>query len=212
MSGKKVTTVYLDMGRVITRTPSGENWQALVREVGRPEADFFGVYRDARYEYDKGTMEAVDFWQGVIDGAGQVLTEEKLARLIAADTRCWADYEPRMIDWSDRLRDAGYATGILSNMPVPYARFVRSEIEWFGRFSFHVLSGELQQMKPEPEIYRTALDLCGTPPDEVLFIDDLPENIEAARDAGMHGIVFTGVEDLHRTVTAEYGLPPIVQL
>ncbi len=215
MAGKKISTVYLDMGRVITRSPSRENWQVLVREIGRPEEAFIKAYRDARYDYDKGTMEPEEFWRGVLDGAGQKLTEErletgKIERLIAADTRCWADYEPRMIDWSDKLRDSGYATGILSNMPVPYARFVRSEIEWFGRFSFYVLSGEVKQMKPEAEIYRTALDLCGTPPEKVLFIDDLPENIDAARKAGMQGIVFTGVEELHEIVTEKYGLPPIL--
>ncbi len=210
MAGKKIATVYLDMGRVITRSPSRENWQALVREIGRPEEDFLGMYRDNRYEYDKGTMPVEVFWRGVVNGGGGKLTEEKLRRLVEADTRCWADYEPRMIDWSERLREAGYVTGILSNMPVPYAEFVRSEIEWFSRFSFHVLSGEIKQMKPEAEIYRTALEVCGTPPDKVLFIDDLPENIEAAKRAGMHGIVFTGAADLHEIVTKKYGLPPVL--
>ena len=208
--GKTVSTVYLDMGRVITLPPGRENWQALVREVGLPEKQFIGRYRNGRYEYDKGAMEPEEFWLHVCNGCGRKPDAAKIERLIAADTRCWAEYEQRMIDWSDRLRDAGYATGILSNMPVPYAQFVRSEMDWFRRFSFHVLSGEIKQMKPEPGIYRTAIDACGTAPEQILFIDDLPENIAAAREAGMHGIVFTGVEDLHETITARYGLPPVL--
>ncbi len=205
-----IKTVFLDLGRVITRPPSSDNWQTLVREIGLSEETFIRRFYDMRYEYDKGTMTTEDFWTHVVnDNGGPPLEAEKIQRLVEADTRCWADFDMRMIEWSDSLRAAGYRTGILSNMPLPYVRFIRREVSWFDRFSHHVLSAELKQMKPEPEIYRTALDSCGTPPEEVLFIDDLPENIEAAREAGMRGIVFTGIEDLHEIVTSEYGLPPI---
>jgi putative hydrolase of the HAD superfamily len=50
--------------------------------------------------------------------------------------------------------------------------------------------------KPHPEIYRRALDILGTPPDRVLFIDDRKENAAGAADAGMKTIVFTGAQAL----------------
>jgi putative hydrolase of the HAD superfamily len=50
--------------------------------------------------------------------------------------------------------------------------------------------------KPHPEIYRRALDILGTPPDRVLFIDDRPENAAGAADAGMKTIVYTGAQAL----------------
>jgi putative hydrolase of the HAD superfamily len=46
--------------------------------------------------------------------------------------------------------------------------------------------------KPEPAIYRLALDVLGVAPQRVLFIDDRPENAAAAADAGMQAIVFGG--------------------
>ena len=45
-------------------------------------------------------------------------------------------------------------------------------------------------MKPGSEIYQTLLDRYNLDPSESLFIDDRPENIEAARKLGMHGFVF----------------------
>jgi putative hydrolase of the HAD superfamily len=46
--------------------------------------------------------------------------------------------------------------------------------------------------KPEPAMYRRALDILGSPPPRVLFIDDREENVAGAAAAGMKAIRFTG--------------------
>jgi putative hydrolase of the HAD superfamily len=46
--------------------------------------------------------------------------------------------------------------------------------------------------KPEPAIYRRALDILGSPPARVLFIDDREENVAGAAAAGIKTIRFTG--------------------
>ena len=58
------------------------------------------------------------------------------------------------------------------------------------------VSGEVGVVKPDPEIYRlheTRFALEGA---ETLFIDDSAANIEAARQHGWHGIVFTSADQL----------------
>lgn len=54
----------------------------------------------------------------------------------------------------------------------------------------------LNQRKPEPAIYRAALDILGVPPARVLFIDDRPENAAAAAAQGIHAIRFEGADAL----------------
>jgi putative hydrolase of the HAD superfamily len=44
--------------------------------------------------------------------------------------------------------------------------------------------------KPEPEIYAITLDRLGLPAGDCVFLDDLEVNVSAAREAGMHGIVY----------------------
>ena len=44
----------------------------------------------------------------------------------------------------------------------------------------------------QPEIYRLLFDKWDLDPQDCFFLDDKPENIEAAKKAGMNGIVFTG--------------------
>ncbi len=52
--------------------------------------------------------------------------------------------------------------------------------------------------KPEPVIYRRALDILGVPPARILFIDDRPENEAGAAAEGMKTIQFTGENALRR--------------
>jgi len=69
----------------------------------------------------------------------------------------------------------------------------------FGlRAYFHLAfsSCYLGLRKPDAAIYKRALDILGKPAGHVLFIDDRPENIAAAANAGMETIRFTGASAL----------------
>ena len=50
--------------------------------------------------------------------------------------------------------------------------------------------------KPEPAMYRRALDILGNPPQRVLFIDDREENVAGAAAAGITTVRFTGADAL----------------
>jgi putative hydrolase of the HAD superfamily len=56
--------------------------------------------------------------------------------------------------------------------------------------------------KPDPAIYRRALEIFGAPPARMLFIDDRPENVAPAADLGMRTIVFQGADALRRELKA----------
>jgi HAD superfamily hydrolase (TIGR01509 family) len=58
------------------------------------------------------------------------------------------------------------------------------------------LSYELKALKPDRAFYEGIVRGEGIEPSSMLFIDDLPENIEGAIRAGMQGVVFTGVKNL----------------
>ena len=57
-------------------------------------------------------------------------------------------------------------------------------------FEIVVDSAFVGTRKPEPEIYALTLERLGLPAAACVFVDDLEPNVEAARDAGMDGIVF----------------------
>ena len=59
-----------------------------------------------------------------------------------------------------------------------------------------IVSAKVKQMKPEPNIYHNLLNTYNLPASECLFIDDLEANINACREIGMHGIIFTSPDQL----------------
>jgi 2-haloacid dehalogenase len=76
----------------------------------------------------------------------------------------------------------------------PPFRALRSEI--FDRFTDIVVSGNEKLIKPDPAIYKLALERFGLAAGEGLFVDDRLENIESARANGFAVHHFTGVEAL----------------
>jgi putative hydrolase of the HAD superfamily len=60
------------------------------------------------------------------------------------------------------------------------------------------LSHELGLQKPEPDSYALVAARAGLAPESLLFFDDLPANLEGARQAGFQAEVFTGQQDLQQ--------------
>jgi putative hydrolase of the HAD superfamily len=65
-------------------------------------------------------------------------------------------------------------------------------------FNVALSSCYLGLRKPEPAIYRRALDILGRPAERVLFIDDREENVAGAITTGMKAIRFDGAKALRR--------------
>jgi 2-haloacid dehalogenase len=57
-------------------------------------------------------------------------------------------------------------------------------------------------VKPDPRIYRLAIERCSLEPARPIFVDDLPANVAAARGEGLHGIHFTTPERLREELVA----------
>lgn len=59
------------------------------------------------------------------------------------------------------------------------------------------LSYRLGMTKPDPNIYRHLIHATGIDPQHTLYIDDLPENIRAGREAGLraHSIACNGLDE-----------------
>ncbi len=114
---------------------------------------------------------------------------------MAIDVDAWTDYRDEMWTLAATFRGNGGKLGMLSNgVPEIVAR-IRADHDLSSLFDAVVISYEVQLAKPEPEIYRVALDRLGVPAFDALFVDDRAENIETARELGLQTLLFTG--DVH---------------
>jgi putative hydrolase of the HAD superfamily len=75
-------------------------------------------------------------------------------------------------------------------MSIPFARTLERKYEFLKWFDGGIFSGDVQLIKPEPEIYALLESRYQLQAAETIFIDDLLVNIEAAKARGWHGIHF----------------------
>lgn len=94
------------------------------------------------------------------------------------------------------LKEQGYGLYILSNAPVDFAEHAADCYEITSLFDGIVFSAPIKMAKPQPEIYHHLFHTYHLSPADCFFLDDKPENIQAAKDAGMDGLVFTGDIDI----------------
>jgi putative hydrolase of the HAD superfamily len=89
----------------------------------------------------------------------------------------------------DRLRDAGVSLGVISN----FEEWLERLLETLGvtdYFPVRVISGIEGVEKPDPEIFRIALERAGVAAEESVYVGDHPFfDIEAAEDVGMVAVL-----------------------
>ncbi|MFB7265472.1 HAD family hydrolase [Streptomyces nojiriensis] len=194
--------VLFDMFGVIARVQSPESMAVLERTAGADPDRFWAAYWSERPPYDRGEVTGPGYWQAVFAHLGispdRRLTEE----LTAADLRSWSEIDRRMVDLVGRLADQGLVLGLLSNIPEDLAARYEATQPWLERFAVRGLSCRIGSAKPEPAAYEWCVRELGLPPEEILFVDDRAENVDAARRLGLQGHVFTSPEELRVALEA----------
>ena len=83
-----------------------------------------------------------------------------------------------------------FRVGIITDNPKDRMDVVRRTL-WLDRvFAPIVVSAEEGMAKDDAEIFRRALAVAKVEAGDAVFIDNVAENVEVARSAGLHGIVF----------------------
>jgi putative hydrolase of the HAD superfamily len=207
----EIQAVLFDYGMVLSGPPDPAAWARMRTITGLTEDQLHQGYWAHRHAYDRGDLNARSFWTNALSHTGVILTPDILAALIDADTDFWSTLNPPMLEWAQSLQRAGFPTGILSNMPDAMEQGLRARHHWIEDFPHHTWSHAVNLAKPEPAIYRHAAEGLGLPPENILFLDDKAENIQAAHAIGMQGIQYTTHEAFERAMH-NLGLEHLLQL
>jgi len=84
-----------------------------------------------------------------------------------------------------KLRET-YRISILSNMPELSEYYIIEKFPFLNEFELPLYSWRVKLIKPDPAIYKLQMKRLNVNPEEILFIDDKQENIDAAARLGMH--------------------------
>jgi epoxide hydrolase-like predicted phosphatase len=117
------------------------------------------------------------------------LTEAQADELMADYWRWYVGTLDRpLVEWFAAVRGRGLKAGILSNSG-PGAR--EAERGWgFEQMTDDIVySHEVGLGKPDPAVYALTAARLGVAPGEIVFLDDVAANVEAARAAGWHAVL-----------------------
>jgi putative hydrolase of the HAD superfamily len=181
-----VTWLLCDYGEVLSLPQSADDRGGLEEAGGGGGSRFWDDYWAHRPGYDRADLSAVDYWAAVL---GHTLDHDLLERLIALDVASWLRPNPRSLAAAGRAAARGLRLAILSNAPVDVADAADTQ-DWLQPFAPRIFSSRLRAIKPEPAAYVAALAALNAEPQEVVFVDDRPGNVIAARSLGLRAVVF----------------------
>jgi putative hydrolase of the HAD superfamily len=181
--------------------------RALERQHGLPERlipeTLYGSEAWRQVEVGAGDREA---W---LRGAHREL-ERKAGRTLPPLHLQWRERQHLIIpniELIRRLRPP-YRTAVLSNADETLRRRLADAHGIIHLFDDVVVSADVGMAKPDPRTYDLAARRLGLPPSACVFVDDLEHNVQAARDAGMHGVHYVVNRDNLEHQLAAIGVRP----
>lgn len=193
----KKNVLLWDLGNVVVR------WSPdTILETLNYSSEVSDYLRDSLF----GHRDWLDLDQGIT-------TEEKVGERLVAESglspdqvrRCFDVVRETLVnieqsvDLINELAAAGVPMYVLSNMSMANADYLRQR-EYFTHFLGVVISAEEKLNKPDRSLFERVLSRYELEPGRVMFIDDTLENIDTARETGMHGLWFKGSDNCYAQI------------
>jgi putative hydrolase of the HAD superfamily len=195
-----IRTLIFDLGQVVIPFDWKRGYGALAEfspyppeEIRRriKETGLFGIF-------ERGQIESADVAQRLSAVLDMNVPFERFREL-------WSSiFLPETIIPDQMLASlhARHRLLLLSNTDAIHYGWVMEKYSIMRHFDHCVLSFELGLHKPEPGIYQEAIRQAGCAASEIFFTDDLAENIEGARLAGIDAVQFQSLAQLEGELTS----------
>jgi HAD superfamily hydrolase (TIGR01509 family) len=157
-----------------------------------------GVDRLVAESYEQRRMEELDqvvLFKEALGAIGFDLPPDVIDHIVALDHSAYSNslaVEPEVLATLDRLRADGKRLGLVSNLTLlpPLVREDLDRMSLGSRLDATVFSSEVGVRKPDPRIFREALERLGSEPAETVFVGDrLYDDISGAQAVGMRAVL-----------------------
>ena len=192
--------IIFDIGNVLTDF----RWQEFLEDKG-----FSGEVLDriakasvlspVWKELDRGVWSFEEVMAGFIKNDPALEKEMHMAFDDMTDIVTIRDYA---VDWIRELKRKGYQVYYLSNFSDKIERECAKALVFREEMAGGIMSYKDRLIKPDPAIYELLLERFHLNPQESVFLDDTPVNVEAAGKLGIKGICFVTKEQAEKELKA----------
>jgi epoxide hydrolase-like predicted phosphatase len=189
-----IKVVVSDIVNVVWN-PNGFNqilYQKWGEIVGLDKETFEKEYRQVYRGFETDKME-FDDW--VRRNFGNNVKEFETILRETADRLVKNGMNQELIETYQKLREGGLTVGCLTNVENMFYPLFKKRGLYQG-FDFCIASCEVKSRKPDKKIYQEVFKYGDWRPEEIVFIDDKEENVEAAKRLGIYGIKFNNCKQL----------------
>jgi len=181
-----INTIVFDIGNVLAHF----RWKEYLAECGYTEEmqhkiSKATVLSSRWHELDRGVMDEAELIAAC--GKEEPSVEKEILKLFEDTSALVQEYDYSS-DLLRRLKENGYRIYLLSN----YAKFSFAYAKEYFKFLNYVdggvISYQVKCIKPEAKIYHILIERYGIQPENAVFLDDLPANLEGAKPFGFQTI------------------------
>jgi putative hydrolase of the HAD superfamily len=194
----QIKSVLFDLGNVLAVIDFYKFWSSL--GFSRPEeiAPFADGYTSWTRQFETGFISTSEYLTGLHSVFGCRFTLDQLEQAFANIIQKPVD---GMMDIVKRI-SREHRTALVSNTNEIHYKISLEKFEVLSVLHTHYLSYNLRVMKPAHGFYDAIISDQKIDPSEMLFIDDIADNINAAKNAGMQAVKFEKpgqLEDILKT-------------
>lgn len=190
-----IKAIIFDMGGVILRTndesPRKEIAESLNISLEQLKQEVF--FSNTAIKSEKGLIDKYDLWKLILKSHAH----QDLEKAPEYDEKFWSG-DILNLDLLDLIKNLKkqFLIGMLSNAFKGAREWIENHYHFLQIFDYSVFSYEIGIRKPDKKIYQFVCRKLKVKPQETIFIDDMLNNVEGARKAGLIGIQYLSFNQL----------------
>jgi putative hydrolase of the HAD superfamily len=195
ISGSQYEIVLFDVGGVLLTNGWDHNERAvLFQQFGLDKAAFESRHPEPYDALERDTLSMHDYLQATVFYEPRPFSQDDFIAAMKLQSKPIPDNALGIL--GEVSASGNYLVGLLNNESRLLHEYRMEKYSLQDYLDVQLSSCYLGLRKPEPAIYRRAIDILGRPADRIVFIDDRKGNADAAAAEGIHAIQFLGEEKL----------------
>jgi len=199
----KITTLFWDIGGVILTNGWDRGSRREAAATFHLDWEEFQDRHDLSFPaFDSGQITLNEYLDRTLFYRPRPFSREEFTAFIFAQSK---EYPDTRVILDKVTKSQKYFVGAINNEPLELNQYRIEAFELRRNFLVFFSSCYVHSRKPEETIFRVALEVTQRPPEQCLFIDDRPLNLERPGKLGMNTILHQGAEQL-RLELGKYGV------
>jgi glucose-1-phosphatase len=190
----QLRAIIFDIGRVLLRVDISRSLAGFAENIPlSPEEIWSAISNDPRWpDWQEGRISPRDWHLHLAKRLGGSLTFEQFVDSWNRALDPIPIHENSLFEKLSRR----YRLALLSNTDPVHVAHINATYDFPRFFPVRIYSCSVGVSKPDPLIYREALRAIKVRAEEAVYIDDVPDYVEAAMRLGMTGIPFQSPQQL----------------